>query len=248
MLYLPIKKPDSNIVKTDGIFFAAHPDDAELNCGGTILSLKEAGKKIGIVDLTKGELSTRGNPELRKKETKNASAMMQLDFRENLNIRDGNIELNEVNRKKVISAIRKYRPEIIFAPYPFDRHPDHIYAGTLIRESFFYSGLSKIRTGDLKAYRPSKIYFYRNALDIPVSFIFDISSTFKKKLEVIKCFGSQFHNANSREPQTFISTDLFDKEIESRARHFGFKIGAEFGEPYYGQSPLKMNVYNLFDI
>jgi bacillithiol biosynthesis deacetylase BshB1 len=230
------------------MFFAAHPDDAELNCGGTIISLKEAGKKIGIIDLTQGELSTRGNPELRKKETRNASELMQLDFRENLNIRDGNIELIEVNRKKIITAIRKYRPEIIFAPYPFDRHPDHIYAGNLIRESFFYSGLSKIKTGDLKAYRPSRIYYYRNALDIPVSFIFDISRTFKKKLEVIKCFGSQFHNINSKEPQTYISTELFDKEIESRARHFGFKIGTEYGEPFFSNDPLKITNNNLFDL
>ncbi|HMS33319.1 MAG TPA: bacillithiol biosynthesis deacetylase BshB1 [Ignavibacteria bacterium] len=213
-----------------------------------MLSLKEAGKKIGIIDLTLGELSTRGNPELRKKETKNASDLMQLDFRENLNIRDGNIELNEVNRKKIIRAIRKYRPEIIFAPYPFDRHPDHIYAGNLIRESLFYSGLSKIKSGNLKAYRPSKVYYYRNALDIPISFIFDITETFKKKLEVIKCFGSQFHNINSKEPLTFISTELFDKEIESRARHFGFKIGKEFGEPFFSNDPFQVSSNILFDL
>lgn len=173
---------------------------------------------------------------------------MQLDFRENLNIRDGNIELNEVNRKKIIRAIRKYRPEIIFAPYPFDRHPDHIYAGNLIRESLFYSGLSKIKSGNLKAYRPSKVYYYRNALDIPISFIFDITETFKKKLEVIKCFGSQFHNINSKEPLTFISTELFDKEIESRARHFGFKIGKEYGEPFFSNDPFQVSSNILFDL
>ncbi len=230
------------------MFFAAHPDDAELNCGGTILSLTENGKSTGIIDLTFGELSTRGNPALRKEETKNATSLMKLDFRDNLNIRDGKIELNEVNRIKVIKAIRKYRPEIVFAPYPFDRHPDHINASNLIRESFFYSGLTKIKTGELKAYRPNRIYYYRNAVDIPVSFIFDISKTFKKKLEVLKCFRSQFYDISSKEPQTYISTELFDREIESRARHFGFKIGAEFGEPYFCHEPLKVRSKYLSEI
>jgi len=163
-------------------------------------------------------------------------------------MRDGNIEVNNINRLKIIQVIRKYRPAVIFAPYPFDRHPDHINAGNLIRESFFYSGLSKIITGDLKAFRPDNIYYYKNALDIPVSFIFDVSITFKKKLEVLKCFGSQFYNEKSKEPQTYISTSLFEKEIESRARHFGFKIGVEFGEPYFSNEALKVNSENLFSI
>jgi len=163
-------------------------------------------------------------------------------------MRDGNIGVNIINRLKIIRVIRKYRPAIIFAPYPFDRHPDHINAGDLIRESFFYSGLAKIITGDLKAFRPANIYYYRNALDIPVSFIYDVSKTFKKKLEVLKCFGSQFYNLNSKEPQTFISTKLFDKEIETRARHFEFKIGVEFGEPYFSNDALKVNNETLFNI
>ena len=173
---------------------------------------------------------------------------MNISFRENLGIRDGNIEVNDLNRLKVITVLRKYRPSIIFAPYPADRHPDHINAGNLIRESFFYSGLSKIITGELKAFRPGNIYYYRNALDIPVSFIYDVSQTFMKKLEVLKCFGSQFYNESSKEPLTYISTRLFDKEIESRARHFGFKIGVEFGEPYFSYEALKINSENLFSI
>lgn len=219
-----------------------------MNCGGTIISLTESGKNIGVIDLTLGELSTRGNLKLRKSETKKASKLLGISFRENLRIRDGNIEVNNINRAKIIRVIRKYRPEIVFAPYPSDRHPDHINAGNLIRESFFYSGLPKISTGDQKAFRPANIYFYRNAVDIPVSFIFDISETFEKKLKVLKCFGSQFYNTNSKEPQTFISTRLFDKEIETRARHFGFKIGVEFGEPYFSHNALKVNCDNLFDV
>ena len=136
---MQIKNTTSNIAKADALFFAAHPDDAELNCGGTILSLTTAGRKTGIIDLTQGELSTRGSLKLRRKETDKASAIMKLSFRDNLKISDGNILINETNRKKIISAIRKYRPGIVFAPYPFDRHPDHINAGNLIKEAFFYS-------------------------------------------------------------------------------------------------------------
>lgn len=245
---MQIKKLKSNTVKStaDALFFAAHPDDAELNCGGTILSLIASGKSVGIVDLTLGELSTRGNLKLRKKETDKASSLLGINFRENLKIADGNIEINNANKIKLIRVIRKYKPEIIFAPYPSDRHPDHINASDLIRESFFYSGLGKIKTGDLNPYRPSKIYYYRNAVDMPVSFIFDISKTFSKKLQVMQCYDSQFYNSESKEPQTFISSKLFEKEVEARARHFGFKIGAEYGEPFYSDSDLKIESDTLF--
>ncbi len=245
---MPIKKSNPNIKKLDVLFFAAHPDDAELNCGGTILSLTDAGNKVGIADLTLGELSTRGNLKIRKQETESATELLRLSSRINLKIPDGRIEINKVNKEKIIRTLREYRPGIVFAPYPHDRHPDHINAGNLIRESFFYSGLSKIKTGNLESYRPYNIYYYRNALDIPVSFIFDISKTFRKKLQVLKCYKSQFYDAASKEPQTFISTELFDKDVEVRARHFGFKIGVEFGEPYFSHSAIKINENSLFKI
>ena len=143
------------------MFIGAHPDDIELNCGGTVLKLVESGKNVGIIDLTEGELSTRGNRRSRVLETSAASKLLGISFRENLKIRDGSIEINKINRKKIIRVLRKYKPEIVFAPYPNDRHPDHIYAGNLIRESVFYSGLMKIRTGNLKAFKPGKLYFYR---------------------------------------------------------------------------------------
>jgi len=173
---------------------------------------------------------------------------LKISYRENLDIQDGNIESNKVNRLKVIRMIRKYKPELIFAPYPHDRHPDHINAGILIRESFFYSGLQKLETDDLASFRPLKIYYYRNAYDIPVSFIYDISSEFKKKLEVLKCYGSQFYGSGNNEPETYISTKLFNNEIETRARHFGFKIGVEFGEPYFSNENIKADAETLFRI
>lgn len=230
------------------MFIGAHPDDIELNCGGTVLKLVESGKNVGIIDLTEGELSTRGNRRSRVLETSAASKLLGISFRENLKIRDGSIEINKINRKKIIRVLRKYKPEIVFAPYPNDRHPDHIYAGNLIRESVFYSGLMKIRTGNLKAFRPQKLYFYRSAIDIPVSFIFDISSVFKKKLEVLKCYRTQFYDSESNEPETFISSSFFRNEIEARARHYGFKIGAEFGEPYYSYDAIRINDKTIFEI
>ncbi|MDQ3022073.1 MAG: bacillithiol biosynthesis deacetylase BshB1 [Bacteroidota bacterium] len=235
-------------MKLDTLFFGTHPDDVELFCGGTVISLSESGKKTGIADLTLGELSTRGNLNSRKKETDAATKLLGISVRENLKLKDGNIELNKANREKVIRIIRKYKPKIVFVPYPHDRHPDHINAGKLIRESVFYSGLNKIKTGLFESFRPEKVFYYRNAYDIPVSFIFDVSSVFSKKLEVLKCYDTQFYNLKSKEPETFISTKLFDKEIEARARHFGFKIGVEFGEPYFSYDAVKIDETTLFEI
>ncbi|MEO6695323.1 MAG: bacillithiol biosynthesis deacetylase BshB1 [Ignavibacteria bacterium] len=230
------------------MFFGAHPDDVELNCGGTVLNLTASGKKIGIVDLTLGELSTRGDLKTRNKETEKASELLRISARENLKIGDGNIRINDENIKKVIVIIRKFKPEIIFAPYPHDRHPDHVNASNLLRESYFYSGLNKIKTPGLDAFRPKKIFYYRNAYDAPVSFIIDITASYKRKIEVLKCFGSQFYDQQNNEPETFISSKLFQYEIESRARHFGFKIGVEFGEPYYSYEAIKVNEKSLFEI
>ncbi len=235
-------------INLDALFFGTHPDDVELNCGGTVIKLVESGKKVGIVDLTLGEFSTRGNLQSRKKETEAATKQLGISVRDNLKIKDGDIELNKTNREKVIRSIRKYKPGIVFAPYPFDRHPDHIYAGNLIGESVFYSGLSKIKTEGLEAFKPAKVFYYRNAYDIPVSFIFDISSVFSKKLKVMSCYSTQFYNPKSKEPETFISTKLFEMEVEARARHFGFKIGVEFGEPYFSHDAVKVDAETLFKI
>lgn len=213
-----------------------------------MLSLVQSGKKIGIVDLTLGELSTRGNLKTRKVETDNATRLLGLSARENLKIPDGHIEINLINKKKVISVIRKYMPEIIFAPYPSDRHPDHVNAGNLIKECFFYSGLVKIKTKESNVHRAGKLYFYRGAKDIPVSFIYDTSKFFKKKLKLIECYATQFYSEQESGPETFISTKLFNKEIEARDRHFGFKIGAEYGEPFFSEEAFKVDSKTLFNI
>ena len=237
-------------MKLDALFIGTHPDDIELTCGGTVCKLADSGKKTGIIDLTKGELSPRGKLVQRKRETEKASKVMGIKVRKNLGLKDGNIINNSENRKKLIKLIREFQPEIVFAPYPSDRHPDHINASNLIREAVFYSGLRKIVTGKLKAYRPKKIYYYRHAYDIPISFIMDVSDSFEKKLEAIKCYGSQFYNPkySKKEPETYISSKRFLDDIITRAKFFGFKIGAEYGEPFFCYEHLKLDVNSVFSV
>ena len=165
------------MTELDALFFSAHPDDAELCCGGTIAALNKSGKKTGIIDLTKGELGTRGSVKQRIAEAKKASAILGISIRENLGITDGNITNTPSNRLKVIKAIRKYKPRIIFFPHFHDRHPDHHNTHILIKEAAFYSGLVNIKTAGLKAYRPSQSIYYMQTYTFEPSFIFDISDT-----------------------------------------------------------------------
>ena len=236
--------------KTDVLFFGTHPDDVELYCGGTVHKLTNSGKRIVIVDLTRGELGTRGNAETRSTEAEKAGKILGISSRECLNIPDGDIENNKENREKVISAIRKYQPEIIFAPYPFDRHPDHINAGELIRDSNFYSGLIKVEIKGSVAYKAPQVFYYPHIYDIPVSFVFDISGSFDKKMESVFAYSTQFYNEkqNNNEPETFISTKAFKEMIEARSKMWGFKIGAEHGEPYFTYENIKIDSENIFTI
>ncbi len=238
-------------MKLDALFVASHPDDIEITAGGTAIKLINEGKKVGIVDLTRGELSTRGTLQTRKKETEEASKVMGIHFRTNLKMEDGNIASTKANRAKLIKLIRETKPTIMFAPYPSDRHTDHINASNFIRESAFLSGLTKIKTGKLEAYRPQRVFYYRHAYDFPITFIVDISDTFKQKMKAIECYSTQFYKSKSTsadEPETYISTSLFWKDLESRARFFGFKIGAEFGEPFYCYETIRVSAKNLLEV
>lgn len=234
--------------KLDALFIGAHPDDIEITSAGTLLKMIKAGKKAGIIDLTLGELSTRGDLKTRKKETDAASKILGIKVRENLGLPDGDIQNNHRNRIKLIRLLRKYKPGIVFAPFPNDRHPDHINTSNLVRESVYYSGLNKIETEKLEPYRPSKIFFFRHAFDLPISFIIDISDVFKTKMRSIKAYKSQFYNPKTKQPDTYISSQLFLKDVESRARFYGFKIGVEFGEPFYCEEPICIKAENLTEL
>lgn len=232
-------------MKLDILAFSAHPDDVELSCGGTVVKMVNLGYAVGVADLTEAELSTRGNVDLRRKETENSSKILHLSMRENLKIPDGEIENNITNRLKVIQCIRKHQPKIILAPYFEDRHPDHVHASNLISEANFYSGLSKIDTGFEPHRANSMIYYYQHLVD-KSSFVVDITNEFDKKMEAVKAFRSQFYNPESEEPETFISQKRFLDSLETRAQYFGYQIGVEYGEPFFIKSTIKIN--NLYEI
>ena len=238
-------------MKLDAIFFGAHPDDVELSCGGTVVKLINSGKKVGIIDLTAGELGTRGSKLIREKETQKASRILNISLRKNLNIKDGNIQNNEENRIEIIKIIREYKPAIIFFPHYHDRHPDHQNANYLIKEGAFFSGLPKIITklGNIKqeSYRPVKNYYFMQTYTFEPSFIIDISGEFNNKMKAVKCYSSQFYNPKSNEPETFISDKKFMEFLEARAVYYGFQIGVKYGEPYYSEEKIKFDINNLFN-
>lgn len=230
----------------DVLAFAAHPDDAELAMGGTIAKLTASGSKVGIIDLTKGELGTRGTPELRQKEAFQAALALKTTARENLNIPDGFIDGSKENLMKVITAIRKYKPKTIFAPYFNDRHPDHVSTSKLLKRAMFLTGLEKIETFDNKlkqdAYRPDKLFYFMQAYTFIPTFIVDITDHFETKMKAVKCYSSQFYDPKSIEPETFISRPIFLDYIEARAKNYGFEIGKKFGEPFYSEEGIELDL------
>ncbi len=234
----------------DLIVFAAHPDDAELSMGGTIAKLSSNGLKIGIVDLTRGELGTRGSAEIRQKEAFQAAITLKVAVRENLNIPDGHIEYTKENLMKIIMTIRRYRPKLIFAPYFNDRHPDHIDTSRLVKKAMFSTGLAKVKTFDKEVvqdpFRPNKLFYYMQTYTFVPSVIVDITDSFQTKMKAVKNYESQFHNPKSTEPETFISTPEFISYVESRAQFYGFQIGKQYGEPFFCEEKIEYDFSAFF--
>ncbi|HUX93997.1 MAG TPA: bacillithiol biosynthesis deacetylase BshB1 [Ignavibacteriaceae bacterium] len=232
----------------DALVFAAHPDDAELSMGGTIHKLTSHNLKVGIIDFTKGELGTRGSAETRQKEAFQAAIILKVAVRENLDIPDGFIQRNKENLMKVIMMIRRYKPKIIFAPYFNDRHPDHIDASILVKEGMFSTGLGKVKTFEKEmiqeAYRPTRLYYYMQTYTFEPSFIVDITDSFSQKMKAIKCYETQFHNPRSVEPETFISRPEFIDYVQSRSQFYGFQIGKHYGEPFYCEEKIELDILN----
>jgi bacillithiol biosynthesis deacetylase BshB1 len=212
-------------MKLDILVFAAHPDDAELSCSGTIIKHIKLGKKVGIVDLTRGEMGTRGTAEIRDEESKAASKILGIHVRENLEMEDGFFELSKENQLKVIQMIRKYQPEVILANAIEDRHPDHGRAAKLIQEVHFKSGLTKVRTSydgiEQKAWRAKKVFHYIQDRLLKPDFVVDITEEMDQKMESVRAFKSQFYDPNSAEPSTYISSPDFYEAIISRCREMG---------------------------
>lgn len=236
-------------MKLDVLVFAAHPDDAELSMGGTIAKLTNAKYKVGIADLTKGELGTRGNEQTRKKEAALADKILNVSERVNLGIPDGNIQRNKENLTSIVYTIRKYRPKIIFAPYFNDRHPDHHDASVLVKEAMFKTGLSKVNSSDggkqQKAYRPKKLFYYMQTYTFEPSFVVDISDTFEDKMKAVRAFKTQFYDPDSKEPETFISRPEFFNYLIARSQFYGFQIGKHYGEPFYCEEKIEYDLAML---
>lgn len=237
-------------MKLDILVFAAHPDDAELSCCGTIMRHIDLGYKVGMVDLTRGELGTRGTPELRKKEAEASSKIMGIGIRENLGFEDGFFTKDKTHLLKVIEIIRKYQPELVLCNAVSDRHIDHGRASDLVNEACFLSGLRKIETRyDSKlqiCWRPKQIYNYIQDRITKPDLVFDITPYFEKKMECILAFESQFFNPDSIEPLTPISSPEFMKHLQGRALEYGRQIGVTYGEGF----TVKRNIgsKNLFDL
>lgn len=237
-------------MKLDILVLAVHPDDAELGCSGTILKHIALGKKVGIIDFTRGELGTRGTAETRDVEAADSARILGLHARENLKFKDAFFKNDEAHQLEVIRMIRKYQPEIVLSNALRDRHPDHKRAGDLSNDAVFLSGLSKIKTfeqgTEQQAWRPRLLLQYIQDTYIEPDVIVDITPYMETKLESIKAFKTQFFNSDLDEPQTYISSPEFFESTIGRAREFGRSIGATYAEGF--TSCKLLGVDNLFDL
>ncbi len=231
------------------LFCGAHPDDVELSAGGLAYKLRNEG--VYILDLTLGELATNGTAEERMIEAKNAAKILNAKKRYNLNLGDSIIENSVNNRLKIIEVIRKVRCDILVIPYYHDRHPDHIKASKILKDSAFYSGLIKIKTPqskipNQKPHRPKLILYYPNFSMTHPDIIIDITKEFPQKMKAVKAFKSQFYNRSKKKRKSFISTKDFLDSIEARAKYLGSQIGVKYGEAYFIDKPFRLD--NPFDL
>lgn len=223
-------------MKLDILAFGVHPDDVELSCAGVLLVEKNNGKKTGIIDLTAGELGTRGNAETRKAEATNAAMVLGVDIRENLGMADGFFQNDEAHQRQIITALRAYRPEIILCNAPEDRHPDHGRSSSLVSDAAFLSGLIKIETtqngNSQEAWRPKYVFRYIQDRMLQPDFVIDITSVFEQKIEAIKAYKTQFHNGRTDGPETYISSPDFLDSVVYRHKWFGKMIGVKYAEGF----------------
>jgi len=237
-------------MKIDILAFGVHPDDVELGCSGTLIAAVTEGKKVAVVDLTRGELGTRGTAEIRDKEAANAATAMGLSARENLKMADGFFQNDEENIRKVITAIRKYKPEIVLCNAPEDRHPDHGRSSRLVADAAFLSGLRKIETeldgAQQEAWRPKYVFHYIQDRYLKPDFVYDISEHFEKKIEAILCYTTQFNTMDNSEPATYISNPDFLDVIKSRALMFGKRIGVKYAEGYITTKMVGVKSFDAF--
>ncbi|BDQ11431.1 bacillithiol biosynthesis deacetylase BshB1 [Sediminibacterium sp. TEGAF015] len=236
-------------MQLDILAFGVHPDDVELSCSGTILASIHQGKKVGIVDLTRGELGTRGSAEIRDKEAADAAKILGVHHRENLRMADGFFTHSEENIKKIIVVLRKFRPSVILANAVEDRHPDHGRSAKLLADAAFLAGLQKIETFDengnpQKAFRPTQVFHYIQDRVLMPDFVFDVTPFYEKKMESIRAYTTQFYSADSNEPSTYISSPQFLETVKGRDMMMGKKIGVLYGEGFITEKTVGIQDFN----
>jgi bacillithiol biosynthesis deacetylase BshB1 len=240
----------------DIIFFGAHPDDVELSCGGTVAKCVKDGLRVAIVDLTRGEMGTRGTAQTRKREAANAAKVLGATFRQQLDFQDGNLQTGREQELQIIEVLRRATPRLVVAPYPDDRHPDHTRTGRIVTDASFYAGLraletpstslragpsTSLRAGSLRAHRPQTVLYYLQNYMFTPSFVVDVTKHWKTKMRSVAQYKSQFHDPKSKEPQTVISDPRFLEMIDARGKHFGALIGAEYGEAFVTKQPPRID-------
>ena len=223
----------------DILAISAHADDVELTCAGTLVQMHERGYRFGILDLTRGEMGTRGSAEIRAKESQRAAEILGAEFRETLDLGDGGLRTGREEELLVIDVIRREKPRIVMTPFPEDRHPDHRRAGALVADAAFYAGLRKLETAH-PAHRPQQTVFFGTfEIQKPI-FVVDVTPAIEKRREAILAYKSQFHDPASTEPETMLSQKGFLEMIEARLRDFGALIGTEFGEGFVTRRPPRI--------
>jgi bacillithiol biosynthesis deacetylase BshB1 len=223
----------------DVLAIGAHPDDVELAMGGLLLRLRDAGKSVAILDLTRGEAGTRGTPEIRAKEAAAAAALLGAAERTTLDLGDGRLEPGLEVRRAIVDAIRRVRPSLVLASHPADLHPDHAAAGEAVRSVRYCCGMAKWHPGSHPPHRPAGFLFaMHHPMDAPPSLVVDVTAVFERKMALVRCFASQLHDPASKEPRTKISSEDFLPGWEARHRWFGDRIGVRHGEPWYAEGPV----------
>ena len=227
-------------MKLHALAFGAHPDDIELAVSGTLIKLGEMGYRTGVVDMVRGELGSRGTPAIRAREAAASARIQGLSVRENLKLKDGEIFDTPTARLRVIRALRRYRPDLVFTHYWDDRHPDHVYTSRIVTQACYIAGLAKIDPGQ-ERFRPSRIFYFMLPHTVQPSFYVDISAQFERKMEAVKAFKSQLFDPASLEPQTYLSVPEFLPALESLNRHYGTLIHARYAEAFLCKEALAID-------
>lgn len=230
-------------MKLDVLAIGSHPDDVELGCSGTLINEVKKGKKVGIVDLTQGELGTRGTVQTRYDEAANAAKIMGISVRENLKMRDGFFKNDEEHQMQLVRILRKYKPEIVIGNILEDRHPDHGRGGWLIYDACFFSGLRQVKTTDdegreQEKWRPKLLLHYIQDRFYEPDIITDITDVWDQRMEAIRAYKTQFYDPNSDEPQSYLSSPDFIEALTARARLLGKRIGVKYGEGFLSKKSI----------